>query len=233
MKNTNDKGFFLKELPKNERPREKILSMGVSRLSNAELIAVLLASGTEKESALTLAGRVLSLGEGSLAKLVSFQPEELQRIHGIGIAKSCTLVAAMELGRRIAVSPAEERVRLDTPEKVADLFMEEMRHLKKEVFRVAHLNVKNELVMKEDVSVGGLHSAMAHPREVFQKAVSKGTNAVILVHNHPSGDPTPSGADRDTTDQLIEAGKILGIQVLDHIVIGDGRYISFKQEKIL
>lgn len=233
MKHITDKGPMLRELPANERPREKILSEGVTCLSNAELIAVLLASGTEKESALSLAGRILSMENGSLPRLVMCQPEEFQRIRGIGVAKSCTLVAAMELGRRIAASPVAERAKLDTPQKVADLFMEEMRYFKKEVFRVAHLNVKNEMVMKEDVSVGGLHSATAHPREVFQNAVSKGTNAVILVHNHPSGDPTPSRADRQTTDQLIEAGKILGIRVLDHIVIGDGRYISFKQEKIL
>jgi DNA repair protein RadC len=222
-----------KELPRSERPREKILSQGVSSLSNGELIAILIASGTREESALALAGRILSLENGSLARLTACQPEEFQKIRGVGLAKSCVLVAAMELGRRIAVSPAENRARLDTPEKVAELFMEEMRYLKKEVFRVAHLNVKNELIMKEDISVGGLHSAAAHPREVFQTAVKKGVNAVILVHNHPSGDPTPSHADRATTDQLVKAGKILGIQVLDHIVIGDGSYISLKQQRML
>jgi DNA repair protein RadC len=224
---------MLKELPRSERPREKILSQGVSSLSNGELIAILIASGTREESALALAGRILSLENGSLARLTACQPEEFQKIRGVGLAKSCVLVAAMELGRRIAVSPAENRARLDTPEKVAELFMEEMRYLKKEVFRVAHLNVKNELIMKEDISVGGLHSAAAHPREVFQTAVKKGVNAVILVHNHPSGDPTPSHADRATTDQLVKAGKILGIQVLDHIVIGDGSYISLKQQRML
>lgn len=233
MNRTSNIGPMLKELPRNERPREKILSQGVSNLSNAELIAILIASGTREESALALAGRVLSMGNGSLARLTACQPEEFQKIRGVGTAKSCMLVAAMELGRRIAVSPAESRVRMDTPDKVADLFMEEMRYLKKEVFRVAHLNVKNELIMKEDISIGGLHSAAAHPREVFQTAIKKGANAVILVHNHPSGDPTPSQADQTTTDQLVKAGKILGIQVLDHIVIGDGHYVSLKQQKML
>lgn len=233
MNKTSSIGPMLKELPRSERPREKILSQGVSSLSNGELIAILIASGTREESALALAGRILSLENRSLARLTACQPEEFQKIRGVGLAKSCVLVAAMELGRRIAVSPAENRARLDTPEKVAELFMEEMRYLKKEVFRVAHLNVKNELIMKEDISVGGLHSAAAHPREVFQTAVKKGVNAVILVHNHPSGDPTPSHADRATTDQLVKAGKILGIQVLDHIVIGDGSYISLKQQRML
>ncbi|HPF18974.1 MAG: DNA repair protein RadC [Bacillota bacterium] len=233
MRTNSDKGPMLKELPRNELPREKILSRGVSDLSNAELIATLIASGTRKESALTLAGRVLALENGSLSRLTSCQPEEFQKIKGVGTAKSCMLVAAMELGRRIAASPGEVRIRLDTPEKVADLCMEEMRYRKKEIFRVALLNVKNELIMKEDISVGGLHSAAAHPREVFQTAIKKGANAVILIHNHPSGDPTPSQADRTTTSQLVNAGKILGIQVLDHVVIGDGRYVSFKQQQIL
>ena len=229
----NSIGPMLRELPRNELPREKILAQGVSSLSNAELVAVLISSGNREESALAVAARILALEGGSLSRLTSCQPEEFQQRRGVGIAKSCVLVAAMELGRRIAVSPAENRVRLDTPDKVAELFMEDMRHLKREVFRVAHLNVKNELIMKEEISVGGLHSAGAHPREVFQTAVKKGVNAVILVHNHPSGDPTPSQADRTTTDQLVQAGRILGIQVLDHIVIGDGRYVSLKQQRML
>ena len=106
-------------------------------------------------------------------------------------------------------------------------------YYKKEVFRVIHLNVKNDMIMKEDISVGGLHSAAAHPREVFQTAIKKGAHAVILIHNHPSGDPTPSQSDKTTTGQLVKAGSILGIQVLDHIVIGDGHYVSFKQQGIL
>ncbi len=233
MESTEYKGPMLKELPGSERPREKILSRGVSNLSNTELVAILLASGTRKESALILAGRVLALEKGSLAGLLSCQPEEFQSIKGIGTAKSCMLVAAMELGRRIAASPAEPHRSLDTPDKVANLFLEEMRYYKKEVFRVIHLNVKNEMIMKEDISVGGLHSAAAHPREVFQTAIKKGAHAVILIHNHPSGDPTPSQSDKTTTGQLVKAGSILGIQVLDHIVIGDGHYVSFKQQGIL
>lgn len=226
----NRKGPMLKELPYQELPREKILSNGVSCLSNTELLAVLIASGTKDESALTLAGRVLSLEKESLSKLTQYQPEELQKVKGIGVAKACQIVAAMELGRRIAVIPKEKRVKLDTPDQVAALFMEEMRHLKKETFRVALLNVKNEVIMREDISVGGINFSGAHPREVFQNAVKKGAYAVILVHNHPSGDPAPSSSDIATTHQLAEAGKILGIQVLDHIVVGDGKYISLKQQ---
>ncbi|NCB41429.1 MAG: JAB domain-containing protein [Clostridia bacterium] len=228
--NNNYKGPMLKELPCDELPREKILSKGVVHLSNTELFAVLIASGTKDESALILAGRILSLEKGSLSKLTQYQPEELQKVKGIGVAKACQIVAAMELGRRIAVCPNEKRVKLDTPDQVAALFMEEMRYLKKEVFRVALMNVKNEVIMKEDISVGGLNSSGAHPREVFQNALKKGAYSVILVHNHPSGDPTPSSSDILTTHQLVDAGKILGIQVLDHIVIGDGKYISLKQQ---
>lgn len=230
MNNINGQGPMLRELPSSELPREKIFSQGVCNLSNAELLAVLIASGTREESALVLAGRVLSLEKGSLSGLASYQPEEIQAVRGIGKAKACQIVAAMELGRRIAVSPKESRVQVDTPDQVAALFMEEMRHLKKEVFRVALLNVKNEVIMKDEISIGGLNSSGAHPREVFHNAVKKGAHAVILVHNHPSGDPTPSPSDLTTTHQLQEAGKILGIQVLDHILIGDGRYISLKQQ---
>lgn len=223
----------LRELPVQERPREKMISMGPSALSNTELLALLIGSGSAKESAIALAGRVLAMESGSLAALSSCQPEEFMAVSGIGEAKACVISAALELGRRAATMPPERRVRLSTPEEVAALFMGEMRYLKKEVMKVALINVKNELITKLSVSVGGLSSAPSQPREIFSDAIRKGACGIILVHNHPSGDPSPSASDRELTAQMVSAGKILGISVVDHIIIGDGRFISFARENLL
>ena len=217
----------VRELPAAERPREKILSQGVQTLSNTELLAVLIASGSGENSAIGLAGKVLAMGEGSLASLSGVLPDEFMRISGIGPAKACLLSAAVELGRRIASAPSADRPVIRCPKDSAKLFMSEMRYLSQEVIQVALLNVKQELLMKERVAAGGLFSASAHSREIFSSAVRKGAYGVILAHNHPSGDPEPSEEDVAMTKQVEEAGKVLGIRLLDHIIIGDGRYFSF------
>ena len=222
----------MKELPPAERPREKIMSSGVFSLSNAELIAVLIGSGSATSSAVELANTILAR-EGSLADFANYQPEEFMQIPGIGPAKSCVLTAALELGRRVATSTPQEVYTVEDSRKAAALFMEEMRYLKHECFAVAMLNTKNQLLMKKTISIGSLNSSFAHPREVFSEAIKKGAGAVILCHNHPSGDPTPSDADIQTTKQLVESGEILGISVADHIVIGNGRYISFREKHLL
>ena len=222
-----DAPLAVRELPAAERPREKILSQGVQTLSNTELLAVLIASGSAENSAIGLAGKVLAMGEGSLASLSGFLPEEFMHIPGIGPAKACLLSAAVELGRRIATAPAADRTVISGPADSAKLFMGEMRYLKQEVIQVALLNVKQELLMKERVAAGGLFSASAHSREIFSSAVRKGAFGVILAHNHPSGDPQPSDEDIAMTKQVEDAGKVLGIRLLDHIIIGDGRYFSF------
>ncbi|MCQ2561016.1 MAG: DNA repair protein RadC [Clostridia bacterium] len=226
-------GPFVKELPESERPREKIMAKGVGSLSNAELLAVLISSGTEKESAITVASRILAMESGSLQSLSDYHPEEFMKIPGIGVAKACTLAAALELGRRVASSPRPKSPKIETPAQAAALFMEELRYLKKETFMTALLNVKGELIQKDSVSVGGLSSSSAMPREVFACAVRRGAGSVILVHNHPSGDPSPSEADIRITKQLVSAGEVLGITVSDHIIIGDGRYFSMAAEKLL
>ncbi len=228
-----EKSSGIKALPENERPREKLLQSGAKSLGNAELIALVIGSGTSRYSALDLAGKLLSLESSGISAFASYSPEEFSRIEGIGKARACVLCAAIELGRRIASSPGSVKIRVDTPKDIAQLNMEEMRRLPKEVFRIAMLNVKSELIMQEDISVGGIAEAASHPREVFAPAIKKGAYAVILLHNHPSGDPTPSKADIKTTEILCEAGRLLGIQVVDHILIGDGRYVSFREEKLL
>lgn len=232
MKTPISKNPGIKELPESERPREKIFAHGVSFLSNTELIAVLLGYGDGRSSALDLASKLLSSVD-SITAFSAYQPEEFMQVPGIGTAKACTLVAAIELGRRLASSPLGTNTFCGNPAAAAALFMEEMRYLKKETFCVALFNVKNELIMKDYVSTGGLNFSSAHPREVFSNALKKGASSVILVHNHPSGDPTPSASDISTTRQLCEAGEILGVRVLDHIIIGDGKYLSFKKESLL
>ena len=224
---------LVREMPASERPREKMLAQGPSALSNTELLALLIGSGSAGSSAVTLAANVLSLEEDSLAALSVCQPEDFMRVPGIGTAKACVITAALELGRRAATMPARTKICVNTPQDAAGLFLGEMRYLKKEVLQVAMINVKNELIMKERVSVGGLSSAVTQPREVFANAIRKGAFGVILAHNHPSGDPSPSKEDIRITKRLAKAGELLGIRVLDHIVIGDGCYVSFADRKLL
>ncbi len=223
---------MIREMPVSERPREKLFEKGASALSNTELVAILLGSGTRKQSAVELAARLLAEDQSGILYLSGASPEELCSIEGIGPAKASVLIAAAEFGRRVMTAPRERRVSASSPGEVAALFMEEMRYLKKEHFRVLLLNVKNEIITMENVSIGSISSSDAHPREVFSSAVKRGAASVILVHNHPSGSPEPSEADRILTERLVEAGKIMGIQVLDHIIIGDGEYISMKSEGI-
>ena len=182
----------IKDLPAEERPRERLLKRGASSLSNAELIAVLLGGGTAGVSAVNLAEKILAIDSGGIRILNDCVPEELYKIEGVGPARAACLLAAAEgLGRRLHDAPKQNRVSVSSPEKIASLFMSEMRCLKKENFKVLLLNAKNEIIMKDNVSVGSLMSSPAHPREVFSNALRRGAASVILVHNHPSGNPAP------------------------------------------
>ena len=225
-----DNRLHIKDLPDEERPREKLFMYGVSMLSNPELIALILGNGTNELSALAVAEKLIALDKGGLANLAVCQPEEFCQIKGIGPAKAAQIAAAVELGKRIFSRPAESRIQVSCSSDVAGLLMKELRYLKKEVFKVILLNVKNEIIAIDDTAVGGLSSAYIHPREVFANAIKKGANSVILVHNHPSGNPEPSESDILLTQRLDEAGKIIGIKVADHVVIGNGRYKSIMSE---
>ncbi len=231
MKYSENNTVSVKELPSDERPREKIFSQGVSGLSDAELLSVIIASGSRGESSIALSGRLLA--SGGMAHLSVCQPEEFMKIRGIGEAKACSLAAAFELGRRTASLRHSARLTFGKPGEVAAYLMESLRRERKEYFLSLLFNTKNELMMKETVSIGGISEAPAMPREIFATAVKKGAAGIIIAHNHPSGDPTPSRADMTATFRIAEAGKILGIPVLDHIIIGDGRYVSFREEKLL
>ena len=222
----------MKDLPEAERPREKLFINGPASLSNAELLAILLGSGTRIQSAVSLAERVLAADGSGILFLNDCTPEELCSIEGIGPAKSAALIASAELGRRLTTTPREKQANVSSPDDISKLFMQNMRYLKKECFKVLLLNVKNEIISIEDVSVGSLMSSDAHPREVFAAPLRRGAANVILVHNHPSGSSRPSQDDIDLTQRLSWAGDIMGIHVLDHIIIGDGEYTSMKRERL-
>lgn len=231
--NHTSKAAMIKELPSEERPREKLIQYGADTLSNTELLAILIGSGTKEVSAIMLANRILALEEEGISYLTNCLPEELSGIPGMGMAKSCQIIAAIELGKRIATKPKEKRINIKSPDEVASLFLEDMRYLKKEYFKVLLLNTKNEIIMVDNISIGSLNSSVVHPREVFSTAVRKSACSVIAVHNHPSGNPEPSQTDIDVTRRLVEAGELLGIKVLDHLIIGDGTYVSLKEKMLI
>lgn len=223
----------IKELPEDERPREKLLKYGKEFLSNGELLAILIGTGTREKSALSLANKLLSLEGQGITYLSDCTPEELYAVEGIGSAKACKLIAAIELGKRVAGKEGEKRYRAGSPEEVANLYMEEMRYLKKEHFRALFLNTKNEIIFMEEVSVGNLSSSIVHPREVFRNAIRRGAAYIIVVHNHPSGNPLPSQNDLDVTRRLKETGELVGIPLLDHVIIGDGKFVSLKEKMLI
>jgi len=217
----------IKSLPAEERPMEKGLYQGMNSLSNAELLALVINSGTKEKSAILLAQQVISQA-GDIQHLVDITPQELMGIPGIGPGKAARISAALELGKRMASRSPSAPVCVDNPDDIAALFMEEMRGLKQENFRILLLSVKGSILSAETISRGDLSSTPVHPREVFRPAVKKSAAAIILIHNHPSGDPTPSEEDIRTTLRLAECGNLIGIRVLDHLVIGDGTYVSLR-----
>lgn len=222
----------LRDVPNEERPRERMMQYGAQALSNAELLAILLRTGTVQESAVHLAQRLLAQS-GGLRSLVDMSLQQLTEIKGIGAAKGLQIQAGIELGRRLARSGMNEVVAVRSPEDVSGLLMEEMRYLQKEHFVCLFLNTKNHIIGQETLSMGSLNAAIVHPREVFRAAIKRSSASIICVHNHPSGDPTPSSEDVALTRRLMEAGEIIGIDVLDHIVIGDRRYVSLKEQGLM
>jgi DNA repair protein RadC len=226
----------MKDIPASERPYEKLEKYGSENLSNAELLAIVIRTGSMEETSVALAQRLLLLGEnnGGITFLHGLSVEELRKTKGIGRVKALQIKAVMELSKRVSASLINNnRVTIKSPVEVSSLVMEEMRHLKKEIFKIILLNTKNHIIKYLNVSVGSLNSSIVHPREVFSEAVKVGCSGMLLVHNHPSGDPEPSREDIETTQRLVNAGNILGIRVLDHVVIGDGKYISFKEQGLM
>lgn len=224
--------IMIRDLPLEERPREKLMNHGAETLSNAELLAILLRVGSQNESAVQVATRVLTQSCG-LRNLPDLALEDLQKNKGIGPDKAVTIKAALELGSRLATLPRDLADSITNPRQAADLFMEELRYKKKEYFKILLLNTKNQIISKEEISVGSLSASIVHPREIFITPLRKSAASVILIHNHPSGDPSPSQEDLDVTRRLVDAGNILGITVRDHIIIGDGCFFSFRERGLI
>jgi DNA repair protein RadC len=221
--------YVLKDVPNEDRPRERLMMIGAEALSHAELLAILIGTGTRRESAVLLATKVLNQS-GGLRGLVDMSIEEMTAIRGIGPAKAVQLRAGIELGRRLSRSQQGELPTIRKPADAANLLMEQLRYLKKEHFICLFLNTKNQVILQETLSVGTLNASLVHPREVFRAAMKCSSASLICVHNHPSGDPTPSPEDIALTRRLHEAGELVGIDVLDHLVIGDNRFISLKEQ---
>lgn len=228
-----NRDYTIKDMPLNERPREKLYKYGAKSLSNAELIAVIIRTGSRSDTAIELAQRLISIDKRGIGFLSDASFEELTSVKGIGKCKAAQIISAIELGKRIAAQGGEAKVKVTSPVDIVGLIMEEMRYLKKEHFRIAILDTKNHIIAIEEISIGNLNSSIVHPREVFNIAIRRTANSIILIHNHPSGDPTPSREDINITNRLIEAGNIIGIKVLDHIIIGDNRYLSFRERNII
>lgn len=222
----------VREMPEQDRPRERLAQIGPEALRDAELLAILFRTGTRSVGAVALAERLLK-HFGSLRDLAQASLGELQCVDGIGKVKAVEIKAALELGQRLAVFQRRDRHRITQSEHVADLLMVRYKDYEHEVFKCVLLTTKNEVIKVVDVSHGGLDGTLAAPREVFKQAIRENASAVILCHNHPSGDPTPSADDRALTDRLVEAGELLGVRVLDHVIFGDGRYVSLKDQGLL
>ncbi|KAF1085631.1 hypothetical protein SPSYN_01774 [Sporotomaculum syntrophicum] len=222
----------IKDMPLSLRPRERLLQEGPEALSDIELLAIMLRTGYAAASAVDLATALLG-HFGGIKQLLGVSAEELSAFKGMGPAKVAQIRAALELGRRVAMTTTWDRPCIKSPENAASLVMEEMRHLDKEHFCALLLNTKNQVLVRETISIGTLNSSAIHPRELFKAAIRRSAAGVILVHNHPSGDPTPSRQDIEVTNRLIEAGNIIGIEVLDHLVIGDNRFTSFKAKGLI
>jgi DNA repair protein RadC len=221
----------LKETPATDRPRERLKAVGAAYLSDAELLAILLRVGIKGENVSDLSRRLLGQNRG-LAGLAAIEFQELAGQRGVGEAKACAIQAALELGRRLLRAAPEQRKQVRSAADVADLLMLEMGHLEQEHLRVLHLNTKNQLLAMVEVYKGSLNSAPVRAADVFRSAVRNNAASVILAHNHPSGDPTPSPEDARATEQLVEAGRLLDIEVLDHLVIGRSRWESLRARRL-
>lgn len=220
---------LIKDFSPEEKPREKLKNLGLHAVENVELMAILLGSGTKGENVLQLADKVLDMIKHELF-FQEISLEDLMEIKGIGLSKASTILAGIELGRRLQLEDNRRSIQINNPQSIADYYYTKLRHEMKEHFCVLLLDTKNRIIAEEKISEGSLNASIVHPREVFKPAIRKSANSVILIHNHPSGDTEPSREDIEVTKRLVEAGEIIGISVLDHIIIGDHQYLSMKKE---
>ncbi|NLY80186.1 MAG: DNA repair protein RadC [Lysinibacillus sp.] len=219
----------IRDLHVDDRPRERLIKQGPQSLSNQELIAIILRTGTKDESVLSIANRVLNYFE-KFHELKHATLEEIVSIKGIGEAKAVQLLAAIELGRRLSQKQVDSRFTIRSPKDAASFLMPEMSSLQQEHFVALYLNVKNQVIHKQTIFIGSLNSSIVHPREIFKEAIKRSAASIICAHNHPSGNATPSPEDIEVTKRLQEAGFIIGIDLIDHVIIGDHQYFSLKEQ---
>ena len=228
----------IKDWPEDERPREKLIHRGTASLSDAELLAIFLRTGTKGRSAIDVGAEMIKTAGGSLARMASLGVKEIRKLaKGVGPAKACELAAAFEVGKRIARQTAASEP-LDTPAKIHGFMGPLLQNLPRESLRVILLDTRHRLIHQEEVSLGTINESLAHPREILRPAISHAAYAFVIVHNHPSGDPTPSEADRALTRRIREAADLLQIHLLDHVIIGRERegappYFSFKEHGLI
>ena len=224
----------IKSLPPESRPDEKLESYGAASLSDAELLAIIIRTGFRGYNSVRLAEDILKCGKGKgLIGLCQIGIEELTKVRGVGKVKAIQLKAVAELTRRISKRTAKESLVMDSPETVARYFMEDLRHRDKECFMMLSLDSKGALISESLISIGTVNASLASPREVFVEAVNNRAVSIILVHNHPSGNPKPSKNDLVVTRKMKDAGELLGIKLIDHIIIGDNSYVSLSEEKMM
>lgn len=226
------KHIVTKELPVSIRPRERLAAVGAGRLSSSELIAIIIGTGKRGMTSLQMAEKIMGTFDG-VGKLGAGDFNDIAAVEGMGPAKAAQLLAAIELGKRAGSEKSTSKPRLSSPLRVAEMLMPEMRHLEIEHFKALIVNNKNELLKQVDVAMGGLSAAIIHPRELYKAAIRANGAGLIVAHNHPSGDITPSREDVLLTRRLAEAGRILGIDFIDHIIIGDGCWLSLKEQGFL
>lgn len=227
-----DKKLTVKELPLDDRPREKLLLRGAQSLSDAELVAILLRTGRKGKSVIEIARELIS-SEGNLAMLATKTVDSLQKISGIGKDKAATIAAAFELSRRILSQPKWfSNKKITSPQDVAEIFIPILRDDSKEKFIVVCLNSANKIIKHETISVGNLNSSVVHPREIFKVAIDNSSASIILIHNHPSGNPEPSNEDIRITKKIVETGKIMDIPVFDHLIVAGETYTSFIEKRL-
>ena len=221
----------IKSLPLGDRPREKLIKNGPESLSDSELLAIILRTGNKKESVINVTSKLL--GKYNIKSLSRQGIGTLKKELGIGDAKACQIVACFELGRRLAKFKEDKHSPVKNAKDIAKIFIPEMGSLKREHLKGIYLDSRKRIIKEETIFIGSLNESVIHPREIFQMALNENAAALILIHNHPSGNPEPSSQDIEITKELVEAGDILGIPVLDHIIIGSNKYVSLREKGLM
>ncbi len=220
-------GITIRDMPEEYRPQARLISEGTIALSDAELLSLIIKTGSKMENAINLCHRMLS--QFDLKQLSVAPISQIMQIHGIKKAKAAQIAACFELSRRLEVFKGEDLKKINSPEDVYRMLYPGMRETKREMFIELCLDTKNQIIKQETISIGSLNANIVHPREVFKAAIRESAAHIIVAHNHPSGDPTPSREDIEITKKLVETGKVMGIDVLDHVIVGDGRHFSMKE----